>query len=83
MYSRTTTDNYMGLLKRKTGPLRLIMGPWTHGARSTTYSGDVDFGPGSTLDALGRIISFIGLGAALLVISFLYARHREILRRVL
>ena len=36
-----------------------------------------------TLDALGRIISFIGLGAALLVISFLYARHREILRRVL
>ncbi len=36
-----------------------------------------------TLDALGRIISFIGLGAALLVISFLYARHRELLRRVL
>ncbi len=36
-----------------------------------------------TLDALGRIISFIGLGVALLVISFLYARHRELLRRVL
>jgi uncharacterized membrane protein len=36
-----------------------------------------------TLDALGRIISFIALGVALLLISFLYARHRELLRRVL
>jgi putative CocE/NonD family hydrolase len=53
-YSRTTTDNYLGLVKRKTGPLRLIMGPWTHGARSTTYAGDVEFGPDSTLDALGH-----------------------------
>jgi hypothetical protein len=35
------------------------------------------------LDALGRIVSFLGLGAALLVVSFLYARHRELLRRVL
>jgi len=53
-YSRTATDNYVGLSKRKKGPLRLIMGPWTHGARSTTYAGDVEFGPGSTLDALGH-----------------------------
>jgi putative CocE/NonD family hydrolase len=53
-YSRTTTDNYLGLIARKKGPYRLIMGPWTHGARSTTYSGDVEFGPQSTLDALGR-----------------------------
>jgi putative CocE/NonD family hydrolase len=50
-YSRTATDNYIGLSKLKRGPVRLIMGPWTHGARSTTYSGDVDFGVGSTLDA--------------------------------
>ncbi len=35
------------------------------------------------LDALGRIVSFLGLGSALLVVSFLYARHRELLRRVL
>ena len=52
-YSRTTTDNYVGLSKSKRGPVRLIMGPWTHGARSTSHSGDVDFGPGSTLDADG------------------------------
>jgi hypothetical protein len=35
------------------------------------------------LDALGRIVSFLGLGIALLAVSFLYARHREILRKVL
>ena len=50
-YSRTATDNYIGLSKAKRGPVRLIMGPWTHGARSTPFSGDVDFGAGSTLDA--------------------------------
>ncbi len=36
-----------------------------------------------TLDELGRIVSFMGLGAALLIVSFLYARHRELLRKVL
>lgn len=35
------------------------------------------------LDALGRIASFLGLGVALLAVSFLYARHRELLRRML
>jgi hypothetical protein len=49
-YSRTATDNYMGLVRRKRGPIWLIMGPWTHGQRSVTYSGDVDFGPAATLD---------------------------------
>lgn len=53
-YSRTATDNYAGLSRRKSAPVRLIIGPWTHGARSTTYAGDVEFGPGSTLDALGH-----------------------------
>jgi uncharacterized protein len=28
-----------------------VMGPWIHGRRSQTHSGDVDFGPQSTLDA--------------------------------
>ena len=36
-----------------------------------------------TLDALGRIVSFMALGATLLAVSFLCARHREIFRRVL
>ena len=44
-YPRTATDNYIGLSRRKKGPVRLILGPWTHGDRSLTYAGDVDFGP--------------------------------------
>lgn len=49
-YPRTATDNYIGLSKRKRGPVRLILGPWTHGDRSLTWAGDVDFGPAATLD---------------------------------
>jgi putative CocE/NonD family hydrolase len=53
-YARTATENYIGLSRRKRGPVRLIMGPWTHGARSTPYAGDVAFGASSTLDAAGN-----------------------------
>src|SRR6186713_1156559 len=49
-YARTATDNYVGLSKRKRGPVRLIMGPWTHGDRQLTYVGDVDFGHAATID---------------------------------
>ena len=49
-YSRSTTDNYVALSGSKKGPIRLIMGPWTHGARSVTYAGDVDLGPAAAVD---------------------------------
>lgn len=49
-YSRTATDNFVGLKARKRAPIRLIMGPWTHGDRSETFAGDVDFGPAATVD---------------------------------
>ena len=49
-YVRTATDNYVGLKQRKRSPVRLIMGPWTHGDRSKSWSGDVDFGEASTID---------------------------------
>jgi putative CocE/NonD family hydrolase len=49
-YPRSATDNYVGLSRRKKGPVRLILGPWTHGDRTLTYAGDVDFGPGATID---------------------------------
>lgn len=49
-YARTATDNYRALSRRKRGPVRLVMGPWTHGNRSVTHAGDVDFGPEATLD---------------------------------
>jgi len=51
-YSRTAVDNYVGLSGQGRADVRLIMGPWTHGARSTSHAGDVEFGPASTIDAL-------------------------------
>jgi uncharacterized protein len=49
-YSQTAIDNFTGLSVRKKSPVRLILGPWTHGQRSVTHAGDVDFGPAASLD---------------------------------
>lgn len=49
-YSQTAIDNFAALSTRKTSPVRLVLGPWTHGQRSVTYAGDVDFGSAATLD---------------------------------
>lgn len=51
-YALTAVENFVGLSQRKRGLVKLIMGPWTHGKRSLTWSGDADFGPQSTLDHL-------------------------------
>lgn len=51
-YTRTATDNYLGLKAAGKGPLRLILGPWTHGDRTLTYSGDAEFGPDAALDSV-------------------------------
>jgi len=49
-YVRTCLTNFSELAKRKTSAMMLVMGPWTHGNRSCTFAGNVDFGPQSTLD---------------------------------
>ena len=49
-YARTAVENYLGLSKRGRAPQRLILGPWTHGDRSLSYAGDVDFGPAAPVD---------------------------------
>jgi putative CocE/NonD family hydrolase len=49
-YALTATENFVALSKLKRGPVRLVMGPWTHGQRSVTHAGAVDFGPSATLD---------------------------------
>ena len=49
-YAQTTTDNYLGLSQRARSNVRMVLGPWTHGERSVTYAGNVDFGPAATLD---------------------------------
>ena len=50
-YTLTATGNYHGLRQAGRGPQRLILGPWTHGARSETCFGDVEFGPAATIDS--------------------------------
>jgi putative CocE/NonD family hydrolase len=49
-YAGACLANYLGLAQRHKSPTSLLMGPWTHGNRSVTYSGDVDFGAAATLD---------------------------------
>lgn len=49
-YARSAVENFTGLHARKRGPIRLVMGPWTHGQRSVSFSGDVDFGVAAPLD---------------------------------
>ena len=49
-YARTAAENYLGLTAAKRGRQQLILGPWTHGDRSLSYAGDVDFGPAAPLD---------------------------------
>ena len=50
-YALTAIENFTELSTRKAGPIKLILGPWTHGKRSVTFAGDVDFGEASTFDA--------------------------------
>ncbi len=49
-YSQTAIDNFTGLAPIKRGPVKLVLGPWTHGQRSVSYAGDVDFGVEAPLD---------------------------------
>jgi len=49
-YSRTAIDNFQALSTRKHAPVRLVLGPWTHGQRSVPHAGEVDFGAEATLD---------------------------------
>ena len=48
-YVRTTLDNYEGLFRGGKRPLSLIMGPWLHGNRNSTLSGDAAFGEQATI----------------------------------
>ena len=50
-YPLTATANYVGLTRAGRGAQRLILGPWTHGDRSLTRFGDVEFGAGASLDS--------------------------------
>jgi putative CocE/NonD family hydrolase len=49
-YVRTATENFRELGRKKHSPAYLVLGPWTHGGRSHSFAGDVDFGPQARLD---------------------------------
>ena len=49
-WSRATVTQFAELSKQKRGPIKLLMGPWTHGGHSLTNSGDADFGREASVD---------------------------------
>ena len=52
-WAKQTADlNYAQLSKVKHNQ-RLLMGPWTHGGETRTYSGEADFGPEAAIDFNG------------------------------
>ena len=51
-YIQSTIQNFLGSQAHGGKDSRLILGPWTHGARSYSFAGDIDFGPGATLEDL-------------------------------
>jgi putative CocE/NonD family hydrolase len=56
-YTRATFDNVVGLAARKRGPIRALVGPWTHGITTPelTYAGDVEFGPEAALASFDEV----------------------------
>ncbi|MBV9860582.1 MAG: CocE/NonD family hydrolase [Alphaproteobacteria bacterium] len=49
-YARTAMENFVGLSRQKRSRMQLILGPWTHGDRSLTHAGEVEFGPAAAVD---------------------------------
>jgi len=49
-WARQTTMSYMALAARKKGPIKMIMGPWTHGQHMLHMHGEVDFGEAAAID---------------------------------
>lgn len=54
-YVSSTLDNYAALSDTPSAPASLIMGPWLHGDRNISHSGDVEFGSDAVIE--GRIAS--------------------------
>jgi putative CocE/NonD family hydrolase len=50
-YARTAMENYVGLSRAKRSRMQLVLGPWTHGDRSLSHAGEVEFGLAAPVDA--------------------------------
>jgi len=49
-YVSSTLDNFSAFTRQGTAPQRLIMGPWLHGDRNISHSGDAEFGEAAAFD---------------------------------
>ncbi|HEM8291170.1 TPA: CocE/NonD family hydrolase [Providencia rettgeri] len=49
-YVSSTLDNYRAFTTTKQSPQKLIMGPWLHGDRNITHSGNAEFGEVAAFD---------------------------------
>lgn len=49
-HSHVTVDAFRNLRARKQSPVKLIMGPWNHGALDQPYAGEAYFGPLAALE---------------------------------
>jgi hypothetical protein len=48
-YTAGAIANYAGLSKVKRAPMRLMVGPWTHGGNAQSHAGNVEFGPDAAI----------------------------------
>lgn len=56
-YTRATLDAYRALSRSKKGPIKVIIGPWTHGTYTTEEqtSGDIDLGDAAALESFDEL----------------------------
>jgi predicted acyl esterase len=56
-YTRATFQNFVGLGAGGRRPVRALVGPWTHGARTVelSYAGDVEFGREAALPSFDEV----------------------------
>ncbi|MFI6300127.1 CocE/NonD family hydrolase [Nonomuraea sp. NPDC050790] len=52
-YTRATFELFEGLSASKTGPVKLIVGPWSHDRTGETSAGDLWFGQDAAIDVIG------------------------------
>lgn len=49
-WCRQNVLNWQALSKAKSGPQKLIIGPWTHGQQGANWAGEIEFPPEAALD---------------------------------
>ncbi|WP_420447471.1 CocE/NonD family hydrolase [Candidatus Palauibacter sp.] len=53
-YAPGTIQSFVELSQRKSSPMTLLMGPWTHGGNSRSHAGDIEFGAEAAVEDFSR-----------------------------